>query len=500
MLMSWSGPKRFTDAVVELREVKSIPTKYIGFYFSAHWCPPCRQFTPQLIAAYGQLLQHKMEIVFVSSDTNQIQFADYFATMPWLAIKYTDGETREALSAHFGVSSIPTLVIVEAKSGQVVTKQGRDCVLQSLYPWDKGFSSETVENKGKRGWWKRMLAMVFAVVLTVIATPVGDLVPCIRGTMPTNHLLSQYGFTEEEIPNLADKTFLVTGANSGVGFGTTKVLLRHGANVLMACRSQTKCQAALQALESSKIQASQTLECLQVNLSSLKDVHRFGKQFAESGTKLDSLILNAGIMFTPHELTEDGIESQWAVNHVAHFLLTKLLLPSMKSKSTIVSVASNLHFLASLDWSLLSGRGVENISDFSNPVTSNRFLQYGRAKLANILFAKELARRLEQQHGGILVNSLHPGGVQSELARSLPWWIYNQAKFAQDLLFWTEEKAALTVIACAWNDKLFQQHVTGQYFVPVGRLDHGSGLAQNQTLAQAWYEQTEQLLAEKGFT
>lgn len=491
--------RNLVDAAGVEREVKS---RYVGFYFSTHVRPKCRSFTTQLIAAYEQRqMQDEMEIVFVSSDTDEKQFESNFSTMPWLAVPYSEGaKTRKALTARFGVSSFPTLVVVEAKSGRVVTKQGQDCVSKNVYPWDEGFTPEAVGKKqGGSGFCKRLLVLAFAALVTVVVTPVGDLVPFFRGTMPSNHLLSPYGFTEEEIPNLAGKTFLVTGTNSGVGFGTTKVLLRHGANVLMACRSPTKCQAALEVLEGSKIKASQTLECLQVNLSSLKDVHRFGKQFAESGRKLDSLILNAGIMFTPHELTEDGLEVQWAVNHVAHFLLAKQLLPSMKPKSTIVSVASNLHFLASLSSSALSGQGVDDISDFSNPATSNRFVQYGRAKLANILFAKELARRLEKQPGGILVNAVHPGAVQSELTKSLPWWIYNQAKFAQNLLFWTEEQAALTVIACAWNDKLFQQRVTGQYFVPVGRLDHGSAFAQNQTLARSWYEQTEQLLAKKGF-
>lgn len=474
----------FDDAVKQKR--------YVGLLFAAYWCLPCRlKFTPKLVETYATKLKESgVEIVYISSDTTQPQFDEYFGQMPWFALQYSQEQLREDISSHYKIASIPSLVLFDAKTGEVITKQGRECIDNGEFPWDNVKPPTT---RTSLVWpCLKICIAVFVAVSVMLAGPVGDLVPVLRGSLPSQHLLTEYGFTEEMIPNLVNKTFLITGANSGVGFGTATVLVRHGANVLMACRDESKCAAALSKLEKST--STQELLCLKLDLSSLKDVQRFADEFVASRRKLDSLILNAGIMFPEFALTEDGIESQWGVNHVAHVLLTNLLLPTLKNKSTVVAVSSNGHYMAMLD------RDVANTFAFiNNPQEYNRYLQYGRAKLANILFSKHLAYMLKDDKRTILVNALHPGGVRSELTRSLPWYIYAQAKMTQNYVFWTEEQAALTVVNCAWNDKLFDQKVTGRYFVPVGRIDPGSPQTRSSTLASAWYNQTLELLQAKGF-
>ena len=259
----------------------------------------------------------------------------------------------------------------------------------------------------------------------------------------------------------------------------------------MACRSLSKCEAArkkiLDQLKGS-VKPNQ-LTCEVLNLSSLKDVKRYGESVRASGKAIDSLILNAGVMYPPFELTEDGLETTWGVNHVAHFLLTQELLPVLRKspKATIVSVSSNAHFAVD---------GVDDISKFNDKETYNIVIQYGRSKLANLLFAKELSKKVEPN---ILVNSLNPGGVRGDLYRNLPFGVRQFAEYLQDFVFWSEEQSALSVIGCAWNPAVFEQHITGKYFVPVWREDEGSFKARNSTLGKLWYEETETLLKQKGF-
>lgn len=122
----------------------------------------------------------------------------------------------------------------------------------------------------------------------------------------------------------------------------------------------------------------------------------------------------------------------------------------------------------------------------------------GRSKLGNILFAKALVERLGPS-SNVLVNSLHPGGVQSELLNELPSFILSVVKVAAKFLLWTPAQAALTVMGCAWNPHVFQNRLTGRYYVPVFREDPGSAHSRNATLAASWLNQTEEWLREEGF-
>lgn len=334
----------------------------------------------------------------------------------------------------------------------------------------------------------RLLTVPLAVlILLILVTKLSDLVPALRGSFPAQHVFTSFGFTEQDIPSLTGKTVIVTGANSGIGYGTTLLLARHGADVLMACRSLEKCEIAKKQM-GNDVRAK--LTCMKLDVSSLEDVKRFAGEFQKSNKPLHSLINNAGIMYPPFQLTKDGFESTWGTNHMGHFLLTHLLLPELKKAqpSTIVSVASNAQFFAD---------GESDISKFNDPTTYNIFTQYGRSKLANVLFANELAPKIAKD--GVYINSLNPGGVRGDLYRHLPWGIRQLTEFSQDYLFWSEEQAALTVIGAAFSPRIVKEKITGKYFVPVFRLDGASPAARNATLAKQWYEDSAKVLAAKGF-
>jgi len=122
--------------------VSELDGKVVGFYFSAHWCPPCRGFTPQLAQTYNKFIQSgkNFEIVFVSSDNDSSSFSEYFATMPWLALPFNDRQRKESLSARYGIRGIPSLVIL-GEDGTVITTEGRNEVMgdpeAARFPWKK---------------------------------------------------------------------------------------------------------------------------------------------------------------------------------------------------------------------------------------------------------------------------------------------------------------------------------------------------------------------------
>mmetsp|Transcript_7305 Transcript_7305/g.15959 ORF Transcript_7305/g.15959 Transcript_7305/m.15959 type:complete len:182 (-) Transcript_7305:90-635(-) len=141
--------------------ISLIDGKYVGLYFSAHWCPPCRAFTPKLKQAYQSLTASgkPFEIVFVSSDQSDAEFREYFAEMPWTAIPF-QSQKRSALGRRYGVMGIPTLVIL-SPDGRVITKNARSAVISNPegFPWE----GEEESSASPIGSWLRSLAMLFAI-------------------------------------------------------------------------------------------------------------------------------------------------------------------------------------------------------------------------------------------------------------------------------------------------------------------------------------------------
>ena len=207
---------------------------------------------------------------------------------------------------------------------------------------------------------------------------------------------------------LDGKIVIVTGANTGIGKETVKDFVNRGATVIMACRSLSRGEKAADDIKSATGNSDRVI-LRQLDLGSLKSVRAFAKGFLEEFSKLHILVNNAGVMFCPYTLTEDGFEQTFGVNHLGHFALTNLLLPRMKESGPggrIVNVSSNGHILIPYF----------NMNDLlwkSNGYSSTK--AYGQSKLCNILFTKELHRRLISE--GIYSFALHPGVVSTELLR-----------------------------------------------------------------------------------
>lgn len=211
-------------------------------------------------------------------------------------------------------------------------------------------------------------------------------------------------------PNIkmTGKTVLITGANAGLGFVSSIDLARRGARVIMACRNMSKAQAAKQRVEEQS--GSDNVHAMMLDLSSFASIREFAEQFKEKEDRLDVLMNNAGVMMCPQWATSDGFEMQFGTNHLGHFLLTNLLLDLLKtsSPSRIVIVSSTAHYQAgnNLFW-----------DDLNLKKNYTAVKAYAHSKLMNVLFSRELSKRLEGT--GVTSYSLHPGVVDTELARHI---------------------------------------------------------------------------------
>lgn len=215
-------------------------------------------------------------------------------------------------------------------------------------------------------------------------------------------------WTAAQIPALQGRTALITGANSGIGYQAALELARHGAHVLLACRSQQKGEQALARLLAEAPGSHAELALLDV--SSLADVRRFSAQFLARGLALDLLINNAGVMaLKPRQVTPEGFERQFATNHLGHFALTGLLLPAMAASPAprVVTVASLAH-----------RGGKIHFDDLQMERSYSPWGAYNQSKLANILFARELARRATGTK--LLSLPVHPGVSQTSIVANGP--------------------------------------------------------------------------------
>lgn len=211
---------------------------------------------------------------------------------------------------------------------------------------------------------------------------------------------------------LSGKQAIVTGASSGLGVETSRVLALAGANVVMAVRNLEAGEKVAATLRTSLGANAGKLELALLNLADLDSVRAFATQVLGRNQKIDLLINNAGIMATPFSLAKVGVESQLATNHLGHFLLTTLLKPALASDARVVNVSSDLHKRGkaqSLIASLGSDRGFK-----ARKYTP--FGAYGDSKLANVLFTRALAKRLQPGQSAF---SLHPGVIATNLSRDL---------------------------------------------------------------------------------
>lgn len=213
----------------------------------------------------------------------------------------------------------------------------------------------------------------------------------------------------EEVNDLKGKIIVVTGANVGLGFESTKIFAQKNATVIMACRSLDKAKDAIRQIEGEF--ANSDLWPMRLDLGSLKSIKSFSDSFKKKFKQLDILLNNAGIMTVPYGKTEDGFELQNGVNHLGHFALTAQLFDVVKNtpNSRIVNVSSLAHRQGKMD--------------FDNYLFENgdygKMESYNRSKLSNLLFTYELDRRIKDMGYDIKVLAAHPGTSSTELGRYL---------------------------------------------------------------------------------
>jgi NAD(P)-dependent dehydrogenase (short-subunit alcohol dehydrogenase family) len=213
----------------------------------------------------------------------------------------------------------------------------------------------------------------------------------------------------EQIPDQGGRTAVVTGANSGLGLSTARELARAGARVVLACRNLAKGEAARREIEAAAPGAPLELE--ELDLSSLDSVRGFAERFRGAHDGLDLLINNAGVMAPPRSETADGFELQFGTNHLGHFALTGLLIGSMEGRedARVVTLSSTAHRTGRISFDNLGGER-----------HYFRWRAYGQSKLANLLFALELERRLRAAGSNVKSMAAHPGYAATNLQFAAP--------------------------------------------------------------------------------
>ncbi|XP_053700952.1 retinol dehydrogenase 12 isoform X2 [Synchiropus splendidus] len=246
---------------------------------------------------------------------------------------------------------------------------------------------------------------------------------------------------------LDGKTVLITGANTGIGKETALDLAIRGARVVMACRDVEKGEEAAASIRAAYHKAR--VEVRELDLADTCSIRSFAQRFLREFTELHILINNAGVMMCPYTKTTDGFEMHIGVNHLGHFLLTSLLIGLLErsAPARIVVVSSLAHNFGWIRFHDLHSQG-----------SYNSGLAYCQSKLANVLFARELARRLKGTN--VTVNSLHPGTVNSDLTRHSTLMAILFAVFSMFLK--TPREGAQTSIYCAVAEELHS--ISGKHF------------------------------------
>ena len=205
-------------------------------------------------------------------------------------------------------------------------------------------------------------------------------------------------WTRDNIPNLNGKVFVVTGANSGIGYESSLALAEKGATVVMACRNAEKAQQAMEKIKAAVPAAK--VEAMELDLASLKSVREFADTFKKKYDRLDVLVNNGGPIIAKKGATEDGFESHFGVGHLGHFALTALLLDIILKtpSSRTVTVGSRMHVNAAIVW-----------DDIMSEKAYDPIKAYPQSMLAKMIFAFELSRRLEAKRASTISVSAHPG-------------------------------------------------------------------------------------------
>jgi len=296
--------------------------------------------------------------------------------------------------------------------------------------------------------------------------------------------------TAEQVTDGVDAshlTVVITGGASGIGLETSRVFALRGAHVIIAARNTEAASEARRIIVENNPAAR--IDVLKLDLSSLKSVRAFADQFNSMKLPLNILINNAGLMLCPFQLSKDGVEMQFATNHLGHFLLTNLLLDNMKATAQSTGIEGRIVNLSSYAHHVTYPKGIE-FDKINDEKKYSDTLAYGQSKLANILHAKELSRRLKEEGANITVNSAHPGMIMTNLMRHS----YVRLKLIQvaTYLLWKNvPQGAATTCYVGVNPQL--RGVTGKYFADCN-VATTSKLAKCDELAKQLWDFSEELI------
>lgn len=281
---------------------------------------------------------------------------------------------------------------------------------------------------------------------------------------------------------LNGKLAIVTGANSGMGMATVEALADEGAKVIMLCRSEKRGQEALARLSEKK---DRQLELMLCDLGDYASVRAFAAKVKEKYKRLDVLVNNAGFISLDRQETKEGLERQFGINHIGHFLLTTELLELMGEGSRIVVVASGAHKVGKI-----------RFDDINLTRGFNVIKAYGQSKLANVLFTRELARRLKEGGAGyptgVTVNCCHPGAVATNMGVDRETGFGKTVTRMLKPFFLTPAEGARTAVFLATDESV--KDVSGEYFYKC-RIAKSSKRSKDPELAKSLYELSERLVS-----
>lgn len=290
--------------------------------------------------------------------------------------------------------------------------------------------------------------------------------------------------TAEQVTDGIDATNLtaiITGGASGIGLETARVLALRKAHVIIAARNMEAANEAKQLIL--KENDTARVDTLKLDLSSIASIKDFAHNFTALNLPLNILINNAGIMFCPYQISEDGIEMQFATNHIGHFLLTNLLLETMKGTAKETGIEGRIVNLSSIahQYTYKGGIRFHKINDRAGYSDKKA---YGQSKLANILHANELSQRFQEEGVNITANSVHPGLIMTNLFKHSAV-VMRILKFFSFFLWKNVPQGAATTCYVALHPSL--TGVTGKYFLDCNEMPP-SALATDERLAKKLWD------------
>jgi len=298
-------------------------------------------------------------------------------------------------------------------------------------------------------------------------------------------------YSVADIPSLEGKVAIITGASAGIGKICAKEMARKGCHVILACRSKDKTLPVVEEIQ--KETKNDKVEFMELDLAELQSVDRFVKEYKEKGLPIHILLNNAAVMACPYKLSPNGIELQFATNHLGHFRLTTELLEVIiaSAPSRIVNVSSAAHNMT------LPKNGIA-FDGINDEAIYDPWKMYGQSKLANVLFTNELAKRLKDKH--VYCNSLHPGVIATELSRNMTevyGWLGTVADGAISVFAKSPMTGSLTSLYLSTSPTVEKEEITGCYYVPTAKLSKASAYGRNEELAAKLWEFSEKLIEEK---